>query len=222
MLPDRRHVAMGSTVDIFFSYRSDDRERVRAVREALMTHGFDVFWDQEVPTGKNWNTWILEALGRARCVVVFWSRTSVTSTNVHHEATIAREQDKLIPVLLDPLSASEFPLGHYTTQAARLTDWRGDELDPEWKRFLSDIEARITPSWISSTWRQKEAKLKAEIKLERQLKEQHAASERTLELKIAEEVAKSSSLQKALTKSQEQSWVYRRLPPATAALFGIF
>src|SRR5262249_20231613 len=37
--------------DIFFSYSSADRERVRPIRDALVAQGFDVFWDQEVPTG---------------------------------------------------------------------------------------------------------------------------------------------------------------------------
>jgi TIR domain len=37
--------------DIFFSYSSKDRERVRPVRDALVAQGFEVFWDQEVPPG---------------------------------------------------------------------------------------------------------------------------------------------------------------------------
>jgi hypothetical protein len=37
--------------DIFFSYSSIDRERVRPVRYALTTQGFEVFWDQETRPG---------------------------------------------------------------------------------------------------------------------------------------------------------------------------
>src|SRR5215467_4603831 len=104
--------------DIFFSYRSDDRERVRPVRDAFAALGFDVFWDQEVPAGVDWDTWIRRHLAQAKCAIVFWSTTSVTSDNVRHEATIARQQNKLIPVLLAALTAEHFPMGLYAQQAA--------------------------------------------------------------------------------------------------------
>jgi hypothetical protein len=103
--------------DVFFSYSSKDRERVRPIRDALIAEGFDVFWDQEVPPGRNWDEWIRLRLNAARCTIVFWSGHSVRSDNVVHEATIAKNAGKLIPVLLDPLTAERFPMGHYTTQA---------------------------------------------------------------------------------------------------------
>jgi hypothetical protein len=37
--------------DIFFSYSSADRKRVRPIRDALAEQGFEVFWDQQVPAG---------------------------------------------------------------------------------------------------------------------------------------------------------------------------
>src|SRR4051794_38497299 len=50
----------GSMADIFFSYSSADRERVRPVRDAFVAHGFEVFWDQEVPPSRDWDSWIRE------------------------------------------------------------------------------------------------------------------------------------------------------------------
>ncbi len=41
--------------DVFFSYSSEDRERVRPIRDALVAEGFGVFWDREVPPGRNWD-----------------------------------------------------------------------------------------------------------------------------------------------------------------------
>ena len=52
--------------DVFFSYSSKDRERVRPIRDALVAEGFDVFWDQEVSPGRNWDEWIREHLAAAR------------------------------------------------------------------------------------------------------------------------------------------------------------
>jgi hypothetical protein len=96
--------AVGERVaDIFFSYSSHDRERVRQVRDALADNGFDVFWDQQTSAGMDWDTWIRRELGKSKCAVVFWSATSAASDNVRHEATVAKQQGKLISVFIDPL-----------------------------------------------------------------------------------------------------------------------
>jgi len=38
--------------DIFVSYAKEDRDRVEPLARALTTHGWDVFWDRAIPTGK--------------------------------------------------------------------------------------------------------------------------------------------------------------------------
>jgi hypothetical protein len=96
--------------DIFFSYSSKDRDRVRAIRDALASQGFEIFWDQAVPPGSDWDTWIRQHLNEAKCALVFWSKNSVGSDNVRHEATVAKQQGKLIPVLLDALTVEQFPM----------------------------------------------------------------------------------------------------------------
>jgi hypothetical protein len=53
--------------DIFFSYSSHDRQRVRPVRDALVAQGFEVFWDQQVPAGTDWDTWIRQHLTKSKC-----------------------------------------------------------------------------------------------------------------------------------------------------------
>ncbi len=102
--------------EIFFSYKSEDRDRVKLVHDALEQQGFDVFWDQKVPANVDWDTWIRRHLSEARCAIVFWSATSAKSDNVRHEATIARQQGKLIAALLEPLAVDQFPMGLYAQQ----------------------------------------------------------------------------------------------------------
>lgn len=106
--------------DVFLSYSNKDRPMAEKVQHALEKAGLDVFWDQEVPPGRDWNSWIGEKLGNAKCVIVLWSKTSVASRNVVHEATIALEKGVLIPALIEDLKASDFPMGFYTTQGADL------------------------------------------------------------------------------------------------------
>ena len=78
-------------IDVFFSYSSADRDRVRPIFEALAALDYQVFWDQEVPAGSDWDTWIREQLTSSRAAVVFWSAQSVASDNVRHEATVAKQ-----------------------------------------------------------------------------------------------------------------------------------
>ncbi len=72
--------------DIFLSYASEDRERVRPLAEALAEQGWDVWWDRSIPPGQTWREVIQAALAEARCVVVVWSRRSVESRWVIAEA----------------------------------------------------------------------------------------------------------------------------------------
>jgi TIR domain len=155
--------------EIFFSYSGTDRDRVRPVHDALVAQGFDVFWDQQVPSGKDWDTWIRERLGQSKCVLVFWSKRSVISRNVRHEAIVADQQGKLTPVLLETITAEQFPMGLYTQQAANLADWKGDPDCPEWNKLLREVEAKLAPHWVKRQLAELEAELVAERALDRGL-----------------------------------------------------
>ena len=69
-----------------FSYSSTDRERVRPIRDALVAQGFELFWDQQVPDGKD--SWIRQHLTKSKCAMAFWSATRVSSDNVRHEVAV--------------------------------------------------------------------------------------------------------------------------------------
>src|SRR6266545_4434784 len=130
--------------DIFFSYSSKDRER--PVRDALAAQGFDVFWDQEVPTGLDWDRWIRDHLNKSKCALVFWSVNSIASDNVRHEATVAKQHGKLVPVMLDALTAEQFPMGLYAVQGANLGAWTGGDDDAGWielRRTIDTLEAEL-------------------------------------------------------------------------------
>lgn len=129
-------------VDVFLSYSSKDRAAAERVQQALKARGLDVFLDQETPAGMDWDTWIRAKLADCKVVLVLWSRTSVKSPNVRHEAIIARDANKLMPAMTDILEPEDFPMGLYMVQAANLHDWR-DAGSKGMARLVADIETRL-------------------------------------------------------------------------------
>jgi TIR domain len=186
--------------DIFFSYSSVDRERVRPVRDTLVAQGFEVFWDQEVPTGIDWDPWIRQHLAKSKCAIAFWSAASVASRNVRHEATIADQQGKLIPVLLEPLTAQQFPMGLYSHQAANLGDWNGDLNHDEWCKLRREYEAKLMPPWVRQRMDEKDAELVAE-RARRQGAERR---DKTLQAQIAKEAEAQQGLQRELDEALDE------------------
>src|ERR1700749_3020949 len=110
--------------DVFLSYSSTDRPAAERGEKALTAAGVDVFWDQEVPVGQDWDTWLRSKLQGARVAVVLWSKASIASPNVRHEAMIARDAKKLVPTMIEALTPEDFPMGLYLLQTVALQDWR--------------------------------------------------------------------------------------------------
>ena len=128
--------------DIFISYASGDRSKIAPIVKALEGHGWSVFWDRTIPTGKTWRQVIGDALESARAVVVAWSKTSVNSRWVQEEADMGLERNILIPILIDRVN---LPLGFRSIQAADLISWSPTQSFPEFDKLISDLSAILGP-----------------------------------------------------------------------------
>ena len=104
--------------------------------------GYHVFWDQSTPPGKDWDSWIRDQLTGAKLVIALWTKSSVASPNVRHEAIIAREAGKLLPVMVDELKPTDFPMGLFMVQALSIGH-SAREFDKVRDKFLAEVEARI-------------------------------------------------------------------------------
>lgn len=111
--------------DVFISYKSDDREQVQPLVEALRRAGLSIWWDRDIPASAPWEATITAALESAKCVIVCWTAQSVHPTfgqKVQVEAREALEQGKLLQVMLENVRP---PLFFRQNQALDLITWRG-------------------------------------------------------------------------------------------------
>ncbi len=124
--------------DIFLSYSSEDRERIRPLIQSLEQRGWSVWWDRKIPPGKTYDQVIEQALDEARCVVVVWSQSSVQSDWVKVEADEGMNRKILVPVLIDE---ARIPLAYRRIQAARLIGWQGESSHHELESLFGAIFA---------------------------------------------------------------------------------
>ncbi len=134
--------------DIFISYASEDRNRVKSLAHALEKKGWSVWWDRRIPAGKSFDEVIHEALKAARSVVVVWTKTSVKSTWVKNESRSGLRRNILFPVML--VEEVEIPLEFEHLQAAHLMDWQQDQDHPGFDQFLDDLTEIIGVSVMAA------------------------------------------------------------------------
>jgi tetratricopeptide (TPR) repeat protein len=126
--------------DVFISYASEDRARVRPLAEALQAKGFSVWWDRSLAAGQDYTAIIERELRGAKAVVVIWTQSSTLSTFVRDEAGRARDQGRLVPVTFD---AVELPLGFGAFQAEDFTRWNGGADAAQMQILVETLRAKI-------------------------------------------------------------------------------
>ncbi len=128
------------THDVFLSYKAEDRERAKIFAELLEQRGCSVWWDQKIPPGRTFHTFIEQKLSEAKCVVVLWSKLSALSDWVIEEAREGKRREILVPVLIDNVRP---PFGFRGIQASRLIEWGGTLPNPEFDLLLQSVSRLV-------------------------------------------------------------------------------
>ncbi len=128
--------------DIFLSYDDVDRDRIRPLVQALEARGWRIWWDRDIPIGRSFDDVIEEELGKAKCVLVAWSRTSTESRWVRTEAGEAANRGVLVPFQLEDC---KIPLAFRRIQTAQLVDWDGSADHPGLEQLTEAISRLCGP-----------------------------------------------------------------------------
>jgi len=129
--------------DIFVSYASEDRDRIKPLIDAITAEGISVWWDRRIGMGSDFEREIERELDAARCVVVVWSDKSVDSDWVRNEAQEGYDRGILVPARIDDVKP---PLAFRRAQTADLVEWPGSVA--EFEPFLDAIRSRLGESFV--------------------------------------------------------------------------
>lgn len=133
--------------DLFISYSRKDQPTAKRLHNFLDDEGWDVWWDQEIQVGENWNDDLVEALNKSKAIVILWSKNSVKSEWVRKEAQYAYDHNKLFPILLEEC---DVPEPFTKIQWVMLFDWQGEPEHEQLGRVLRSLAERAPPSRIDT------------------------------------------------------------------------
>ena len=129
--------------DIFVSYARTDKSRVAPIVAAIEAQGWSVWWDPEIAAGQQFDDQIEAELGKARCVLVIWTPTSVVSRWVRGEAREAADRGILVPVRFDE---ARLPMDVRALHTTDLDGWQDDAASMAFQEVLRAVRGMLARS----------------------------------------------------------------------------
>lgn len=126
--------------DVFISYARATEAAARKLADALISAGYSVWFDDEIPAYRAYSDVISEKLEAAKAVVVLWSAQAAGSQWVRSEANRAREKGTLIQARLDDV---RLPMPFDQIQYLDFQGWRGSQKTEPWRRLIESIDSLV-------------------------------------------------------------------------------
>lgn len=130
-----QHFDRSRPVDVFISYKRDERALVERIATRLKALNLSVWFDAHLSSGAAFDAEIDHHVRTAKCVLVCWSPGAVASDWVRGEATIGRQRGVLAAAVLVPCS---LPAPFNLIHTSDLGIGTGPH-NPEWLSLLERI-----------------------------------------------------------------------------------
>ncbi len=127
-------------VDVFISYKREERPRCERIYRKLMAMELDVWFDAHLTSGEQFRREITQAVNAAKAVLVLWSPASVESEWVLDEAGVGKTRNVLVAA---QLGACDMPIGFGQTHYERLHEEAFADVHHGWLKVLDRI-GRLT------------------------------------------------------------------------------
>lgn len=127
---------------VFIAYKREEASKAQELRNSLTREGFSVWWDAEIQCGQEWAQALDDAVRDAACVMVLWSKRSISSPWVRHEASQAIARRVYLPCRID-LVPLEPPFERI--QASDLIEWQGDRAHGGFRNMIARLNELIPP-----------------------------------------------------------------------------
>ena len=114
--------------------------------KALEAQAWTVWWDRLIPAGQAFDEDIEQALTAAKCIIVIWSKNSITSRWVKAEAGAGADRSILIPVLIDRV---QIPIPFRGLQTIELIGWPNAPTQDSFEGLLNDVSRFVGPSSLA-------------------------------------------------------------------------
>lgn len=95
--------------DVFISYSSKDRPIVEELANKIEGTGYSVWFDRDLIGSQQYRDVIDQRIDAAKAVIALWTKNSVGSRYVRHEASRAADQNKLICIRAKDVKVNDVP-----------------------------------------------------------------------------------------------------------------
>ena len=124
---------------IFISYANEDKDFACRLAGAFEVRGWSVWWDKQIPPGMDYAQVIESAVNAAQCVVVLWSKHSISSRWVQTEAAVGADRHIIATVIVDETNGAEIPFEFRRLQAVNLKDWTPERANDDFDRLAQRV-----------------------------------------------------------------------------------
>lgn len=154
--------------DVFLLHANADREKVKLVHDALQTHGIDSYWPTPVRDGGSPQRSLDDEASMARCVMVFWSQSSLASDWVRMQSQKAFAAKKAVSVLLEANIQGSLPAEYRNAQMIFVESYDFRNGSHEWNQIEAALLSVVVPSWCRAVPRAQYTAFQNETRIQQQ------------------------------------------------------